>query len=128
MSPALVQIKHLWSVKNIINQLVTCKLYRNISLNFIRYKKILSTLEFKPILNIIYVNMKSLKSELLSLYQHQENMSLKCIPPYTPLSYSKTGVCRGIPIFLIFASKHRLCVPTIHVLSKNKKNNKKKCT
>ena len=49
---------------------------------------------------------------------------------YTPLLYSKTGVCRGIPIFLIFAPKHRLwvhvrtasAVPTIYVLSKNKKN------
>ena len=25
------------------------------------------------------------------------------MPPYTPLLCSKTGVCRGIPIFLIFA-------------------------
>ena len=52
-------------------------------------------------------------------------MSVKCVPPQTPLLYSKTGVCRGIPIFLIFAPKHRLrvdCVPTIYVLSKNKKN------
>ena len=31
-------------------------------------------------------------------------------------------VCRGIPIFHIFAPKHRLWVPTIYVLSKNKKN------
>ena len=51
------------------------------------------------------------------------------------LLYSKTGVCRGIPIFLIFTPKHRLwvlvrtasarrfkCVPTTYVLSKNKKN------
>ena len=30
--------------------------------------------------------------------------------PHTPLLYSKTGVCRGIPIFLIFAPKHRLWV------------------
>ena len=30
--------------------------------------------------------------------------------PYAPLLYSKTGVCRGIPIFLIFAPKHRLWV------------------
>ena len=29
------------------------------------------------------------------------------IPPYTPLLYSKTGVCTGIPIF---APKHRLWV------------------
>ena len=27
-----------------------------------------------------------------------------------PLLYSKTGVCRGIPIFLNFATKHRLWV------------------
>ena len=37
-------------------------------------------------------------------------MSVQCIPPYTPLLYSKTGVCRGIPIFLIFVPKHRLWV------------------
>ena len=34
-------------------------------------------------------------------------MSVKCVPP---LLFSKTGVCRGIPIFLIFAPKHRLWV------------------
>ena len=51
-------------------------------------------------------------------------MSVKYLPPYTPLLYRKTGVCRGIPIFLIFALKHRLwvLVPTTYVLSKNKKN------
>ena len=49
-------------------------------------------------------------------------MSVKCVPLQTPLLYSKTGVCRGIPIFLIFAPKHRLWVlPTIYVWSKNKK-------
>ena len=58
-------------------------------------------------------------------------MSVCFIPLYTPLLYSKTGVYRGIHFFLIFASKHRLWVlvrtasPTINVLSKNKKNNKK---
>ena len=41
---------------------------------------------------------------------HQENMSVKSKPPQTPLLYSKTGVCRGISIFLIFAPKHRLWV------------------
>ena len=53
-------------------------------------------------------------------------MSVKCIHPYTPLLYSKTGVCRGIPIFLIFAPKPRFWVlvrtailPTaIHILVK----------
>ena len=47
--------------------------------------------------------------------------------PQTPLLYSKTGVCRGIPNFLIFAPKQARRfsrVPTIYmyVLSKNKKN------
>ena len=37
-------------------------------------------------------------------------MSVQYISPYTPLLYSKTGVRRGIPIFLIFALKHRLWV------------------
>ena len=39
-----------------------------------------------------------------------KDMSMQYIPPYTPLLYSNTVVCRGIPIFLIFASKHRLWV------------------
>ena len=46
----------------------------------------------------------------LRMTLHQENMSVKCVPPQTSLLYSKTGVCRGIPIFLIFAPKHRLLV------------------
>ena len=44
---------------------------------------------------------------------HQENMSVKYLPPQTPLLYSKTGICRGIPIFLIFAQKYRLWVLVI---------------
>ena len=43
-------------------------------------------------------------------------------PPKPHFYIEKTGVCRGVPIFLIFALKHRLWVPTIYVLSKNKKN------
>ena len=42
--------------------------------------------------------------------EHQGNISVLYIPPYTPLLYSKTGVCRGIPIFRIIAPKHRLWV------------------
>ena len=41
--------------------------------------------------------------------QHFVNIRIKCplnVHPYTPLLYSKTGICRGIPIFLIFAPKH----------------------
>ena len=51
-----------------------------------------------------------LASGLIMKREHQENMSVQRIPPYTPLLYSKTGVCRGIPIFLIFAPKHGLWV------------------
>ena len=40
----------------------------------------------------------------------RQKMSVKCIPPYTPLAYSKKGVYRRIPIFLIFDPKHRLWV------------------
>ena len=36
---------------------------------------------------------------------HKENMSMKCLPSYTPLLYSKTRECRGIHIFLIFTPK-----------------------
>ena len=36
--------------------------------------------------------------------------SMQYIPPETLLLYKKTGVCRGIPVFLIFAPKHRLWV------------------
>ena len=35
-------------------------------------------------------------------------MPVKCITPYTPILYSKTGVYKGIPIFLIFVPNHRL--------------------
>ena len=41
---------------------------------------------------------------------HQDNMSVQLIPPYTPVSFSKTGVYRGIHYCLIFALKHRLWV------------------
>ena len=36
-------------------------------------------------------------------------MSVTCIPPYTPLLYSKTVVCSGTSISLIFAPKHTDC-------------------
>ena len=39
-----------------------------------------------------------------------ENIFVKCIPPHTPLLYSKSGVYKGIPIFLNFDPKHRLWV------------------
>ena len=34
---------------------------------------------------------------------YQENISLNNAPPLSPLLYSEIGVCRGIPIFFIFA-------------------------
>ena len=57
-------------------------------------------------------------------------MSVKCIPPYTPLLYSKTGFAEVNLIFL-FLIQNIDCgyslepCATIHVLSKNKKNIKK---
>ena len=46
---------------------------------------------------------------MFSISTQYENMSMKCILPQTPLlyMYSKTVVCKGIPIFFIFAPKHR---------------------
>ena len=38
-------------------------------------------------------------------FNHQENMSVQCIPLLNPLLYTKTRVSRGIPVFLIFAQK-----------------------
>ena len=34
---------------------------------------------------------------------NQDNMSVYCIPPYTPHLYSKTGVYRGIHFFLFLS-------------------------
>ena len=48
--------------------------------------------------------------QLSSCQDHQDNMSLCLIPPYTPILYSKTGVYRGLHHFLIFALKHILWV------------------
>ena len=54
--------------------------------------------------------LKSNVSVCQYLYMHHEKMPVKCIPPHPPLLYSKNGVKRGIPIFLIFYPKRRLCV------------------
>ena len=64
---------------------------------------------------------------------HQENMSVKRLPPKPHFNVEKTGVCRGIHIILIFAAKHRLWVlvsrrggsnvyPQSMFKAKNKKN------
>ena len=72
---------------------------------------------------------------------HQKSMSMKSISHLIPPLYRKTGVYEGIPIFLIFAPKHRLWVlvrtasprgflrvPTNYLSRKNKKNKKKLST
>ena len=46
-------------------------------------------------------------------------MSMKCISPYPPepsLLYRKTGICRGIPIFLIFAQNTDCVTGNFHFL------------
>ena len=43
-------------------------------------------------------------------------MSVKFILSFTPFLYYKSGVCKGVLIFLIFDPKHRLWVLAINVL------------
>ena len=51
-------------------------------------------------------------------------MSVKCVPPQTPLLYNKTGVCRVyMYLFFLFLFQN-IDVPTIYVLSKNEKKSK----
>ena len=40
---------------------------------------------------------------------HQDNMSVKCIPPLTQYYIVKLGFLGGLPIFLTFALKHYVC-------------------
>ena len=40
---------------------------------------------------------------------HQEIMSVKYIPAYTPLLYIKTGVCRGYTYFFLFLLQNIDC-------------------
>ena len=57
---------------------------------------------------LIYQRGKSHVIDIMSLQMfyefvtYQDNISVYYIPPYTPLIYSKTGICRGIPIFFLF--------------------------
>ena len=58
---------------------------------------------------------------------HHDNKSVICIPPYTPLLYSKTGVYKGMHFSFFFALKYRLWVlvrtaSLRHILSKTMKN------
>ena len=90
---------------------------RSTSVIFISYLRLASNHK-----NILLIHRLSLRSMVSSLptctfflkenknVSHQENMSVKCIPPQTPLLYRKTGVYVGITKFLIFAPKHRLWV------------------
>ena len=45
------------------------------------------------------------------LSNHQKNISVEYIAPYTPLLYRKTGVYWGIPNFLIFDPKIHCVYP-----------------
>ena len=45
-----------------------------------------------------------------------KHVHVKYTPSNPTIIYSKTGVCRGIPTFLIYDLKHRLWVPTIYVV------------
>ena len=63
----------------------------------------------KPVSSLLLIRITCLYN-IYSLIPHQENMSVYSLPPQIALLYSETGVCRGIPIFLIFAPKHRLWV------------------
>ena len=87
-----------------------------------RIKLLISVLGRQLLMYIldVVVEIRSTKQKVKHI--HQENMSVKCILPQTPLLYSKTGVYRGLPNFLIFDPKHRLWVlvrtATILVLSK----------
>ena len=53
---------------------------------------------------------------------HQDNMSVCFIPPYTPLLYNITGVYMGIHYLLIFALNEAVLTCTHNIcLSKNMK-------
>ena len=47
------------------------------------------------------------------LLSHRENMSVKCIPPKTPLLYNENGVYRGKLFFLLFLLQNIDCGYTL---------------
>ena len=62
--------------------------------------------------NMFKLNTRFLQRNIISNgenknFIHHDKMSMEYIPPYTPLLYSKTGVCRDISSFLIFAPKDK---------------------
>ena len=76
-----------------------------------QYSEILKLLNLivKYVMYVLYKQglfFDQLLFSFIILVHYKENMSMKCVPPQTPLLYSKTGICRGISIFLIFAPKH----------------------
>ena len=64
----------------------------------------LCTTVFLGISTSLFTLSKELHNHLCPSGKHVHIM----FTPHTPLLYCKTGVCRGIAIFLIFAPKHRL--------------------
>ena len=57
-------------------------------------------IEFSVLVSCV-VNHVAAQVTISNHTNHQENISVLCIAPLIPVLYSKIGVCRGIPIFLI---------------------------
>ena len=64
--------------------------------------------------NLYVVNTPFIQEQQTQLRISTDEITLGKHVMYTTFNptfiYSKTGVCRGIPFFLIFAPKHRLCL------------------
>ena len=78
--------------------------YEVVSVNYSETIHNLSSLS-----SVVGIKSSSWKSNNKT-HKHQDNMSVRFIPPCTPHLYSKTGVYKGIHYFLIFAPEHRLWV------------------
>ena len=52
---------------------------------------------------------KNKEGKTEQIYQHHDNMSVLCRPPYTKILYSKSKVYRGLYYFLIFFLKNIDC-------------------
>ena len=57
--------------------------------------------EYGSMISFKLMGIFGLRFRQTSLKNHQENLSVICIPPLHPLLYSKTGVYRGKPILIL---------------------------
>ena len=55
------------------------------------------------IMQLLLKKSSKTPTSFTSKRENQDNMSVKCIPPYIPLLYSRPGVYKGIHFFLNFA-------------------------